>query len=164
MYNLKKKTILWIINHFLSGTHAFTIKRALLNSVKDISLGNNVKIVGPIYLFGSLEVGNDTWIGHDFYLEGNGHVSIGSNCDIAPFVSCYTGSHEIGTHEKRGGGGINGVISIGNGCWICGSVKILLGSVILDGAVVSAGSVVIKFVENDCLFGGVPAKLIKRLD
>lgn len=52
MCNLKKKFVLWLINNFLSGTHAFAIKRTLLNSVKNVSLGQNVKIVGPIFMTG----------------------------------------------------------------------------------------------------------------
>lgn len=111
-----------------------------------------------------MKIGDDTWIGHDFYLEGNGFVSIGSNCDIAPWVSCYTGSHEIGSRERRAGQGTNRNISIGSGCWIGGSVKILPNTIVEDGVVVAAGAVVKGFIESDCLIGGVPAKIIKKLD
>lgn len=161
---LEKRMVLWIINNFLSCTRAFAIKRFLLNKlVYDVSLDKNVKVVGPIYLNGSLKVGKGTWIGHDFRLEGNGQLTIGSNCDIAPLVTCFTGSHEIGSHDRRAGKGYNGVIIIGNGVWIGGRTTILANSIIKDGSVIAAGSCVNKFVEEDCLVGGVPAKIIKSL-
>jgi acetyltransferase-like isoleucine patch superfamily enzyme len=41
---------------------------------------------------------------------------------------------------------------------------ILPGVTINDGAVIAAGAVVAGDVPPDCVFGGVPAKLIKKLD
>lgn len=160
---IKRSFIVFIINHFLSGTHAFGIKRNLLNSVNNVEIGKNTKIVGPIWIYGSLSVGDNTWIGHDFRVEGNGNVSIGSRCDIAPMVTCFTGGHMIGEHKRRAGEGITENISIGNGCWIGGGASLIYGTIVSDGVVVAAGAVVSKSVDADCLVGGVPAKTIRQL-
>ena len=161
---LYRKIIFFIVNHFFSGTHFFGIKRFLLNSAPDVQIGAGTKVVGPICSTGKLTVGSHCWIGHDFRVEGNGSVQIGDHCNVAPFVYTFTGSHQIGEHERRAGTGYNGEIRIGNGCWICGRSTMLVNAVIQDGSIVSAGAVVLgKAYPPDSLLGGVPAKLIRDL-
>lgn len=53
-------------------------------------------------------------------------------------------------------------IIIGNRVWIGQNVLILKGVTIGDGAIVAAGSVVIKDIPAYCLVAGVPAKVIKE--
>lgn len=53
-------------------------------------------------------------------------------------------------------------IIIGNWVWIGKNVLILKGVTIGDGAIVAAGSVVVKDVEAGTLVGGNPAKMIKQ--
>ena len=53
-------------------------------------------------------------------------------------------------------------ISIGNDVWIGAKVSILDGIKIGDGAVIAAGSVVVKDVKPYEIVGGVPAKTIKN--
>ncbi|KAB8298000.1 hypothetical protein EYC80_001773 [Monilinia laxa] len=55
-------------------------------------------------------------------------------------------------------------IVIGNDCWIGGRAIIVAGVSIGNGSTVAAGAVVTSDVEPNCLVGGVPAKLIRRLD
>lgn len=55
----------------------------------------------------------------------------------------------------------NRPVSIGNDVWIGANALILPGVHIGDGAVVAAGAVVTKDVEEYAIVGGVPAKLIK---
>ena len=163
MKKLKKKIVFFIINHFLAGTHAFGLKRWMLNCVQGISIGKGARIVGPINVYGSLSVGVDSWVGHDFSVEGNGFVSIGNNCDIAPFVKCLTGGHNVGNHGRRAGEGFTKGVVIGDGSWIGANSLILPGIRIEDGVIVAAGAVVTKDVDVDCLVGGVPAKTIRIL-
>ena len=53
-------------------------------------------------------------------------------------------------------------ISIGNDVWIGSHALILEGVSIGDGAVIAAGSVVVKDVEPYTIVGGIPASIIKR--
>ena len=98
MIHIKRKIAIFATNYILVGTRpwSFTIKRNLLNW-GGFSIGKGSKIVGPIYIFGSLTVGNNTWIGRNFTVNGNGWVSIGDNCDIAPEVTFQTG----GAYDRR---------------------------------------------------------------
>ena len=55
-------------------------------------------------------------------------------------------------------------IHIGRNVWIGANATVLAGVTIGDGAVVAAGAVVTKDVEPNSVVGGVPAKLIKRIE
>lgn len=54
-------------------------------------------------------------------------------------------------------------IHIGKNVWIGANATVLHGVTIGDGAVVAAGAVATKDVEPNTIVGGVPAKLIKRI-
>lgn len=162
MLNIKRKIAIFATNHIFFGTRSwsFKIKRDLLNW-GGFSIGKGTKIVGPIYIFGSLTVGNNTWIGKNFIVNGNGNVIIGDNCDIAPEVTFQTGGHMIGSHEHRAGELYQQVV--GNGVWIGGRVTILNNVTVGDGAVIAGCACVNKNVFPDVIVGGVPAKIIKEL-
>lgn len=54
-------------------------------------------------------------------------------------------------------------IKIGKHVWIGSNVTVLKGVVIPDNCVIATGSIVTKpFSEENCLIGGVPARILKR--
>lgn len=155
-----------LINHLFCGTRFFQIKRRLL-CFDDITCGNDVRLVGPIYFGGvsDIVIGNNVWIGYDFRIYGNGSVKIGSNIDIAPEVSVFTGSHKItDLSEHRAGTGISYSVNIGDGCWIGGRASIVGDVAIGKGTVIGACARVNKDVDNDVVAAGVPAKVIRDLN
>lgn len=159
---MKKRFFLWCINKFLIGTRFFKTKARLLRFC-GFSLGNNVRLVGPIFCTADLVIGDNVWIGAFFKATGNGTVHIGNNVDIAPEVTIGTGSHLIGDETHRAGFGFNKDVIIGNGCWIGQQTYILAGSNISDGIVCGARSVVIHNLDTpNGLYVGHPAKL-KRI-
>lgn len=164
MPNIKRKIALFATNYILAGTRSwsFKVKRRLLNW-GGFSIGENTKIVGPILVFGELSIGNDTWIGRNLTVNGNGKVIIGNKCDIAPEVTFQTGGHAIGEHIRRAGVGENYTQIVGDGVWIGGRVTILNNVTIHEGSVVAGCACVTKDIPSDVLVGGVPAKKIKEL-
>ena len=128
------------------------------------SIGKGTKIVGPVRIYGKLIVGEDVWLGENFTVHGLGQVIIGDRCDIAPDVTCLTGSHEIGDTKRRAGQGTTNDITIGNGCWICARSTLIGPTIIGEASVISAGCVVTKEVPANVLIGGVPGKIIKSLE
>ena len=156
---------LFLVNCVFSGTkpYTFRVKRELLNSI-GFSIGDGTKIVGPIECTGKLTVGCDCWIGKNFRVNGNGSVVIGDNCDIAPEVTFQTGGHKIGGEERRAGEGIIAHQFVGNGVWIGGRVTVIGNTSIGDSSVVAGCACVVKDVEANVLVGGVPAKVIRRLN
>lgn len=165
--NIKRKIIrkisIFLINKFFAGTHFFAVKRKLLE-LSDITIGRS-KVVGPIRINSEVEliIGDDCWIGREFSIEGNGIVEIGNKIDLGPCVMCLTGSHQIGLKTRRAGTGITGKVIIEDGSWIGARAMILPNIVINKMAVVGAGTLVKRDVEENTLVCGVPGKAVRKL-
>lgn len=159
---LKRITAYWLINHVFAGTWCFAQKRWLLNALGH-RIGAGTKIVGPLFCTGNLVTGKECWIGHNFTIHGNGTVILGDRCDIGPEVMFLTGSHEIGTPQRRAGTGQTHTIRIEEGCWIGARSTFLNEITVGRGSVIAACACVAKNVSPDALAGGVPAREIRML-
>ena len=162
---LKRKITYFCVNRLFAGTKSgsWEIKRKMLNRIGH-ELGEGTKIVGPVTLYGTLRTGKDVWIGAGFTVHGLGSVTVGDRSDVAPNVTCLTGTHEIGAHERRAGEGRSADITVGRGCWIGANSTLIGGSAVGDGSVVAACACVSGTVGEDLLVGGVPAKTIRTLE
>lgn len=160
---LKRYTSMFLVNRILVGTRFFSAKRSLLRSAGN-QIGENTKVVGPLYNTGKLCIGNNCWIGKNLTVHGNGTVRIGDNCDIAPDVTFLTGGHRVGSAEHRAGLGETYHIAVGNGAWIGARATVTMNTAIGDGAVIAACACVIRDVPDNTLVGGVPARMIKELE
>ena len=86
-------------------------------------------------------------------------ITIGNNVAISENVSIWdSDAHELQDSLRDN----VQPIKIGNHVWIGMNSIILKGVEIGDGAVIAAGSIVNKNVEENCLYGGIPAKKIKE--
>lgn len=160
---VRRKWVMFLVNKVYCGTIKFNRKRKLLNSI-GYQIGEGTKIVGPVEISGKLIIGKNCWIGKNLKINGNGVVTIGNDCDIAPEVTFQTGGHFIGSSERRAGKGCIFNQVIGDGCWIGGRVTILNNTTIGNSCVVAGCACVTKDVEDNSLVGGVPAKIIRKLD
>ncbi len=158
---LKRYTAIYLVNHVLAGTRSFAAKRRLLRSA-GYDIGEGTKVVGPVFCTGRLSIGANCWIGRNFTVNGNGSVTIGDNCDLAPDVTFCTGGHKVGSHERRAGQGESYDISVGSGVWIGIRATVLGNTAIGDGSVVAACACVTWDVPADSLVAGVPAKIVKE--
>lgn len=161
--HLYKVLIMFLVNHIFVGTWFYETKRKLLNAL-GYHIGEGSKVVGPLFCTAQLTVGERCWIGKNLRVHGNGAVTIGDNCDIAPEVVFITGGHEIGEHSRRAGEGVAYSIHVGSGTWIGARSTILKDVNIGTGCVIASCACVTKNVEDDLLVGGIPAKTIRRLD
>lgn len=163
-YKALRLLILWLVNSPLRGTHAFRLKAHLMR-LAGYEVGFGTKIVGPIQISPTcgLKLGEDTWVGANLTIHGNGAVQIGDRCDLAPDVTFLTGSHELGDSSRRAGRGRNTCVIVGDACWL-GARCTLVGDLeVGESAVIGAGSLVINNVDESSLWAGVPAKRIRRL-
>ena len=137
------------------------------------SCGEDVMIQQPFkVIYGvNVHIGNHVFInyGADFLDAGN--IKIGNRVMIGPEVKLFSGNHSLVSEERmRIVDGKMQLISkaepieIGDDVWLCGNVTICPGVKIGNMAVVAAGAVVTKDVPENCLVGGNPAKIIKRID
>jgi maltose O-acetyltransferase len=145
----------------------FFLFRRICLKFGQVHVGNSASVCGRgwIYGRGSLSIGDNTWLspGVIFYTHVDAPIVLGSNCDIGPAVEFITGGHVVGTSSRRAGKGTAKPIIINDGCWIGAGSRILGGVSIGHGAVVAAGSVVIRDVPANVLVAGVPAIVKKNL-
>ena len=154
-----------LIFPLLPETRCFRLKRMLLR-LSGATIGKNVRICSSVMIIGSgsLEIGDNTWVGHRVLLTSSSCISIGKYVDIAPNAYIGTGTHDVTPSlEKIGGVELSKDIKIGDGCWICANSTILPGVSIGDKCVVAAGAVVSKSFLNRKLIAGVPAIVYRDL-
>ena len=153
------------IMKLLPETSCWKLKRILLRWC-GIKIGSNSRVCSSATILGAgeLEIGEDVWIGHQALLICAGRIHIGDHCDIAPRVLLETGSHEITPDSSHvAGAGMVADVNLENGCWLCANSCILPGVTVGEKAVVAAGAVVIRDVSPYSVWGGVPAREIRKL-
>ncbi|MEN2489798.1 DapH/DapD/GlmU-related protein [Flavobacterium sp. B11] len=130
-------------------------------------IDKSARIYSSVQILGNIEVkiGAKTFIGHESIITGGlAKIEIGSDCDISDRVSIFCGTHEIDCQGIRvAGKGIGKNIKIGNGVWIGYGALILPGVTIGNKAIIAAGSVVHKDVEENTIVGGNPVKIIRKI-
>ncbi len=163
--NPKKAIIVRGIMRCLPETSFFALKRALWRWA-GAKIGSNVRICSSAFILGTgeLEISDDTWIGHQVFIETGSKVTIGSCVDVGPRVYIGTGSHRIDTvGEHTAGEGMSKPVSIGNGVWLGANVTILPGVEIGQKVVVGAGSGGTRNVEPYTSALGPPARQLRDI-
>lgn len=162
---LEKKICRFLVNKIYVGADKknFEKKRRLLIRL-GYEIGENTKVVGPILSHNPIKIGKNCWIGANLTVYGIGNVSIGDNCDLAPDIIFLTGGHNIGDHSRRAGHGQIYSIHVNDGVWIGARSTIGKNVTIADGSIIAACACVMQNVESDTLVGGVPARVIRKLD
>ena len=113
-------------------------------------------------------IGEQVYIGEDLIivdeLDDRGRVRIGNRVAVAERVTLVVSSNPNFSKIRPFIKDIHGFIEIDDDAWL-GTGTIVLPNVRIGiGAVVGAGSVVIKDVPDFTVVGGVPAQLIKKID
>lgn len=128
-------------------------------------MGDNVNIMDNIE-FGSgsnISIGNNSGIGARCSLNDSTRISIGNNVLMGPEVIFYTTNHKIDRNKLIINQGFEfGDIKIEDDVWIGARAIILPGVTVGKGAVIGAGAVVTKNVDDYTIVGGIPAKKIGR--
>ena len=137
-----------------------------LELAKDVYLAHDVIItsVSKGEVKALVSIGKNTSVGeYSDIRAGASKIVIGENCLIAPFVSLI-GTNHLTSKEKlireNEWDTNRNFIVIGNDVWIGSHSVILPGVIIGNGAVVAAGAIVNRNVEEYSIVGGIPAKKI----
>lgn len=143
-------------------------------SKNGITIGNGVSIqkrtviecTGSIQKLGlGLVLEDNVGIGSNSFLGCAGGIKIGADTIIGNFVSFHSENHnydDLDLPIRLQGVNSRGII-IGSNCWIGAKVTILDGVDLGDGCIIAAGAVVkAGTYPPNGIYGGIPAKLIKR--
>jgi acetyltransferase-like isoleucine patch superfamily enzyme len=142
-------------------------------STHGVVVGNNVTIkkntiiecTGVIRSIGNgISIGSNVGISQNCFIQVRGHISIGNDVIIGPSVTFISENHKFNDLSKpiRLQGETKKGIIIEDNVWIGANVTILDGVTIGKGSIIAAGSVVTKDVETLSIYGGVPAKFLKK--
>lgn len=126
-----------------------------------LGFGERTSIYNSATVFGSVNVGTDSWVGPNTILDGSGGgLRIGSFCSISSGVHIYT--HDTVLWALSGGAldYAKGAVSIGDCVYIGSQCVIAAGVQIGSRCVIGANSFVNDNVPDGTVVGGSPARKI----
>ncbi|MDE6709634.1 MAG: sugar O-acetyltransferase [Oscillospiraceae bacterium] len=110
----------------------------------------------------NIHVGKNVFINAGCCFQDQGGITIGDGVLIGHQAVLATLNHDLDPNNRQSM--IPKPIVIGNNVWIGSHATILGGVTIGDNAVIAAGAVVTKDVPENTVAGGVPAKIIKKIE
>lgn len=150
-----------------NGVIGLLIRYVLLKNLAK-SCGDNVSIHPGVYLFNlnKLSIGSNVSIHPMCYLDAAGGLSIGDNVSIAHNCSLLTANHtwDDTSLPIKYNPEVLAEVVIGNDVWLGCGVRILAGVRLANRSVIAAGAVVNRDTEKSSVYGGVPARLLKKMD
>jgi acetyltransferase-like isoleucine patch superfamily enzyme len=136
---------------------------------KRISIGSRFQVYDKCFFGvskeGFIEIGDNGLLGVGCYLNATtGRIEIGNDVAIGPYCKFFSFSHNYLPGEIYMNQSISGDIIIENNVFIGTNAVVLPGVRICKNSVVAAGAVVTHDVEGNTIVGGIPAKIIKKIN
>jgi acetyltransferase-like isoleucine patch superfamily enzyme len=151
-----------------TGTYLAKIEVTWPHQVK---LGNNCLVEHGVYFHydglykhgPSICIGDNVFVGNLTEFNITDKISIGKDCLIASGCRFIDHNHgvDLGTLIRKQLAP-KAEIFLADDVWLGCNVVVLKGVNIGEGAIVAAGSVVTKSIPTNEIWGGVPAKFIKK--
>jgi acetyltransferase-like isoleucine patch superfamily enzyme len=111
-----------------------------------------------------IKIGNHNYFNRNVMIDSCGYVEIGDHNMFGPDVYLTDSNHQFGIGVRPASQPMSdGIIKIGNSCWIGAKALILKDVVLGDYCVVAAGAVVTKSFPEGSVIAGVPARLVRSL-
>ena len=157
------KRILWTFGKFFfrnSPRIAFGYRNTILR-LFGAKIGKHVRIYSStvIWFPWNLEIGDWSAIGEETLIYNLGKVTIGVKATVSHRVHVCAGTHDYTDPALPL---LRPEIRIGNQTWICANTFIGPDIEIGEGAVIGAGTVMVKDAEPWGVYAGNPAKYIKK--
>ena len=144
---------------FKSSLFPFNFLKIFLLQLFGCSLGKGVVIKPNVNIKypWKLSLGNYVWIGEQVWIDNLDNVTIGNHVCISQGAILICGSHD---YKKPSFDLITKEIILNDGVWV-GTKSIILPGVVAEShAILSAGSVMSKNLENYTIYRGNPAKKV----
>jgi maltose O-acetyltransferase len=111
-----------------------------------------------------IDLGVGNWLSNNICIISVSEVRIGDGCQIGDQVMILDADfHNCDASSRNAGHGKSAPVRIPNNVWLGTRVVVLKGISIGENSVIGAMSLVTKDIPANCVAGGVPAKVLKRL-
>ena len=110
----------------------------------------------------NIHIGRNVFINSNCSMQDQGGIYIGDEVFIGHNVSLLTLNHNLNPQKRANL--IPSPIYLEDHVWLGSNVTILPGVRVGKNSVVAAGAVVSKDVPANTVVGGIPAKIIKKID
>ena len=172
----------WVSKEFKSfGKDSIVQQHLHLIGGKYISIGDKTYIGSRTALTAWDKFGTDTFhpviiigsnvdIGDDSHITAINRIEIGNNVLTGKKITITDNSHGKNNLELLSLAPLNrplysdGPVIVEDGVWIGDKVTILPNVRIGKNAIIGANAVVTKDIPENCIAGGIPAKVIKRIE
>jgi galactoside O-acetyltransferase len=140
----------------------------IITGIENIHVKENFTISSGCKIYshsGKLTIGENFSTNNNVFIGASeGEIVIGNNVIIGPNTVLRAGDHEFKdvSIPIRDQGHKKGKITIEDDVWIGANVTILRDVNISKGCIIAAGAVLNKSTEPYSIYGGVPAKLLKK--
>lgn len=142
-----------------------SLARAAIYRLCGLGVGVNRAVrPGVVFRTSNVSIGRGSTINYRCLFDNRAPVTIGNNVGVAMDVRFVTSTHDTSNPLVRAGAGHVEGITVGDGAWIGVGATILPGVTIGEGAIIAAGAVVNSDCAAHAFYGGVPARLIRKLD
>lgn len=138
--------------------------RGILSEIIGHKIDASVQVLTPFNTdFGrNIKIGKGVFINKSCMFVDLGGIELEDNVLIGPEVKILSVNHPIDSRNRRGV--ILKSVKIKRNAWIGAGAIICPGVTIGENSVIGAGSVVTKDVADNCVYAGVPAKFIKKIE
>jgi acetyltransferase-like isoleucine patch superfamily enzyme len=154
--------IFGVMATIIRETRKWNYRRQVRKIAKET--GENLKINFKSSVNKNTILGNNVSF-NGLTIRGNGEVIIGDNFHGGPDILILTQNHNYeGTKIPYDETYIRKKTVIGDNVWIGARCIVIGGATIGEGAIIQAGSVVVKDIEPCGIAGGHPAKVFKYRD
>lgn len=144
----------------------YVAKTAIISRDAKVTFGRHAEIQDYVIIRGSggrVEIGKNSQLNPFTVVYCGADIFIGDNVMIAPHCTIAGGNHDYVQTDfpmRLAGNLTKGPIIIEDDVWIGANCTVTDGVKIGAHSVIAANSVVTKNIPNNCVAGGVPAKVL----
>jgi putative colanic acid biosynthesis acetyltransferase WcaF len=157
------RAVWYLVNFFVFRNTFFTsyfIKRKILR-LFGARIGRKV-IIKPgvnIKYPWKLNIGKNSWVGEDAWIDNLAEVTIGDNVCISQGAMLLCGNHN---YKKSSFDLLVGAITIEEGAWIGAKAVVCPGIICHSHSVLTVGSIAVSNLEAFGVYQGNPAKKVRE--
>lgn len=146
------------INHTMPMTEEYN---RLVSELFMGNIGERSRVMPPLTVVrgNRVKIGRNVVVMNNSLFMAAGGITIEDDVMVAANVQLISNNHDLYDHQIL----TCKPVRLKRNCWIGAGATILPGITVGENAVVAAGAVVTKDVENNTVVGGNPAKVIKRI-